>query len=104
MKRTISIKLQTTKEQNSHLSHLQEAYLAACNDLTSFVTQHRCWNRVALDNLSYSHIRSRSLLGSQMVCNAIFAVCKAYKSHSITPEEEVPVIRFHKGKSIHFDK
>jgi IS605 OrfB family transposase len=39
-----------------------------------------------------------------MVCNAIHAVCKAYKNRHILKEETVPVIRFHKGRSVHFDK
>jgi IS605 OrfB family transposase len=39
-----------------------------------------------------------------MVCNAIFAVCKAYKNKTIIKEETMPVIRFHKNRSVHFDK
>jgi IS605 OrfB family transposase len=39
-----------------------------------------------------------------MVCNAIFSVCKAYKNKCIVKGENVPVIRFHKNRSIHFDK
>jgi putative transposase len=49
-------------------------------------------------------MRSVSPLGSQMVCNAIFSVCKAYKAKAILPTEEVPKICFHKGRSVHFDK
>lgn len=104
MKRTISIKLETIKEQEAQLFNLQEAFLFACNQLVPFVTEHRCWNRVALHNLSYKNIREQSALGSQMVCNAIFAVCKAYKNRNILKEEEVPKIQFHKNRSVHFDK
>ena len=39
-----------------------------------------------------------------MVCNAIYSVCKAYQAKSVLPHEEVPVLCFHKGKSVHFDK
>jgi IS605 OrfB family transposase len=39
-----------------------------------------------------------------MICNAIFAVCKAYKNKCIVKEETVPVIQFHKNRSVHFDK
>ena len=104
MKRTISIKLEVTKEQSQQLLNLQEAFLSACNRLVSDVIEHRCWNRVALHNLTYSKIRESSPLGSQMVCNAIFSVCKAYSNRNISKEQIVPQIRFHKGRSVHFDK
>jgi putative transposase len=104
MKRTISIRLQTTKEQFEKLFHLREAFLSVCNELTTFVVENRCWNRVALHHLSYSKTRANSPLGSQMVCNAIFAVCKAYKNRNILKDEIIPQIRFHKNRSVHFDK
>ncbi len=104
MKRTISIKLQTTKEQAKLLAALQDAFLAACNQIVPLTVEHRCWNRVALHNLVYSQIRSSSQLGSQMVCNAIFSVCKAYKNKGIAKGETIPIVKFHKNRSIHFDK
>ena len=104
MKRTISIRLETTSEQSEKLRALQYTFLSACNQLTVFVMENRCWNRVALHRLSYSKIRASSLLGSQMVCNAIFAVCKAYKNRNIVKDEAMPQIRFHNNRSVHFDK
>lgn len=104
MKRTISIRLETTPEQHKNLAELQEAFLASCNAIVPHVVEHRCWNRVALHNLTYSKIRASSPLGSQMVCNAIFAVCKAYKNKTIDKKDTMPVIRFHKNRSVHFDK
>jgi IS605 OrfB family transposase len=104
MKRTISIKLETIKEQGQKFFNLGEAFFSACNQLVPFVIEHRCWNRVALHNLTYSTIRASSPLGSQMVCNAIFAVCKAYKNRNILKDEAVQPIRFHKNRSVHFDK
>ena len=104
MQRTISIRIKTKKEHLPRLFPLQDAYHDACNDLVPYVIEHRCWNRVALHNLAYSKIRKDSPLGSQMVCNAIFSVCKAYKNRGIVKNEEVPVIKFHKNRSIHFDK
>src|SRR3989338_693515 len=99
MKRTISIRLETTKEQSEKLSRLREAFLSVCNELTTFVMENRCWNRIALHNLSYSKIRASSSIGSQMVCNAIFAVCKAYKNRNILKSETMPQIQFHKHHS-----
>ncbi len=104
MKRTISIRLETIKEESKKLLALREAFLSVCNELTQPVMEHRCWNRVALHHLSYSKIRASSSLGSQMVCNAIFAVCKAYKNRNIVKDEIVPQIQFHKNGSVHFDK
>jgi len=104
MKRTISIRLETIKEESKKLLTLREAFLSVCNQLTPTVMENRCWNRIALHNLSYSKIRASSPLGSQMVCNAIFAVCKAYKSRNIVKDEAMPQIQFHKNRSVHFDK
>ncbi len=104
MKRTISIRLKMTHEESQKLLVLRDAFLDACNHIVPFVVEHRCWNRVALHHLVYTQIRSSSSLGSQMVCNAIFSVCKAYKNRAILKKETVPLIRFHKNRSVHFDK
>ena len=104
MKRTISIRLDTTSEHVKELLQLQEAYHYACNQIVPEVIANRCWNRVALHRLVYSKVRSTSPLGSQMVCNAIYTVCKAYQAKSILPKEEIPQICFRRGRSIHFDK
>jgi putative transposase len=104
MKFTISILLEPIKEQWLQLFELQHAYQSACTDLVPYVVSHRCWNRVDLHKLAYSKVRSSSVLGSQMICNAIFSVCKAYKNRTILKGEEVPTIRFHKNRSVHFDK
>ncbi|HNA62674.1 MAG TPA: hypothetical protein PKW79_06325, partial [Rhabdochlamydiaceae bacterium] len=97
MKATISIKCKITKEQAEALQMLQKAYMDACNTIVPFVVANRCWNRFSLHKLTYNLIRENSPLGSQMVCNAIFSVCKAYKSKSILKEEAVPTIQFRKG-------
>lgn len=50
---------------------------------------------------------AQTALGSQMKCNVIFSVCKAYKSQKelgyIKKDAPVPAIRF-KRTSVHFDK
>ena len=104
MQRTISIKLNVTREQDKVLLELQEAFRNACNIIAPIAAENRCWNRVALHNLVYTKLRSLSPLGSQMICNTIFSVCKAYKNRRILKDETVPLIVFHKGRSIHFDK
>lgn len=104
MQRTISISLDTLQEQEQDLLDLQESFCFACNSIVPRVVEYRCWNRVALHKLTYSKVRAISPLGSQMVCNAIFSVCKAYKNRNILKIDEVPTIRFHQNRSVHFDK
>jgi len=106
MLKTISLKLRTTTEQSQYLFELQTAYSVACNRLVPVVVETRCWNRVALHNLTYFDLREKTTLGSQMCCNAIFSVCKAYKSQKALrkiKKDSVPEINFGKT-SVHFDK
>src|SRR5438046_4146466 len=78
--RTACIPLNVTPEQAARLSALQRAYADACHRLVPLVQAARCWNRVALHQLGYRALRQQTSLGAQMVCNAIFSVCKAYVS------------------------
>ena len=105
--RTASIRLSASPQQDAALRALQHAYADACNRLVPIVREKRVWNRVALHNLAYSMLRSATPLGSQMCCNAIFSVCKAYKAQKalgrIRKDRPVPEIRFDRA-SVHFDK
>lgn len=107
MMRTASIRLSASPQQDAALRALQHAYADACNRLVPIVREKRVWNRVALHNLAYSMLRSATPLGSQMCCNAIFSVCKAYKAQKalgrIRKDREVPAMRFERA-SVHFDK
>jgi len=107
MLRTASIRLNVGPDQAAALAALQAAYADACNRLVPTVVEHRCWNRVDLHRLAYTRLRKETPLGAQMVCNAIFSVCKAYKSQKalgrIKKDEPVPVVRFDRA-SVHFDK
>jgi putative transposase len=106
MLRTASIRLNVTSEQAARLSALRTAYAEACNRLVPLVQAERCWNRVALHRLGYRRLRQETSLGAQMVCNAIFSVCKAYRSQQaagrIAPDTPVPILRFNRA-SVHFD-
>jgi hypothetical protein len=107
MLRTASIRLNVDGSQAAALTALQSAYADACNRLVPMVMEHRCWNRVALHPLTYARLRKETPLGSQMACNAIFSVCKAYKAQKelgrIKKDAPVPAIRFDRA-SVHFDK
>ncbi|QGU32324.1 RNA-guided endonuclease InsQ/TnpB family protein [Thermochromatium tepidum] len=107
MLRTASIRLNVRPDQVAALGALQSAYADACNRLVPTVIEHRCWNRVALHQLAYARLREETPLGSQMVCNAIFSVCKSYKAQKelgrIKKDEPAPVVHFDRA-SVHFDK
>src|ERR1700745_2496536 len=106
MLRTASIRLNVTPEQGERLSELREAYAEACNRLVPLVQKERCWNRVALHQLRYRRLRAETALGAQMACNAIFSVCKAYRSQRalghISADRAVPALCFNRA-SVHFD-
>jgi putative transposase len=107
MLRTVSIRLDVATAQSQRLGMLRMAYADACNRLVPTVREHRLWNRVALHQRVYSMLRDTTPLGSQMCCNAIFSVCKAYKAQKalgkIKEEKPVPEIRFERA-SVHFDR
>jgi IS605 OrfB family transposase len=107
MLRTALIRLDPTPEQAAAMARLRSAYADACNRLAPIVREHRVWNRVALHQRAYAWLRESSPLGSQMCCNAIFSVCKAYKAQKalgrIRKDKPVPEIRFDRA-SVHFDQ
>ncbi len=80
MMRTASIWLELSAAQADALGRLRAAYADACNRLVPVVREHRLWNRVGLHQRCYTMLREATPLGSQMCCNAIFSVCKAYKA------------------------
>src|SRR5436305_14240130 len=106
MMRTACIRLNVTPEQAVRLSALRTAYADACNRLVPLVQAARCWNRVALQQLGYRSLRQETSLGAQRACNAIFSVCKAYRSQRalgrIPQDTPVPPLSFDRT-SVHFD-
>ncbi len=107
MMRTAAIRLDVTAGQAMALAALRTAYADACNRLVPAVRGHRVWNRVTLHKLAYNRLRAETPLGSQMCCNAIFSVCKAYKAQKelgrMRKDAPVPAIGFDRA-SVHFDK
>jgi len=105
MQRTISIKLNPTKEQSAKLLELQQEFAVACNTIVPIALKHQCWNRVALHQLAYYDTRHATKLGSQMVCNALFSVCSSYKTWVRNhPKQPLPSLQFRNTGSVHFDK
>jgi putative transposase len=103
MKRTIAIRCRTSSSEKAALSLLQDEFTKACNQISPIAHSEKCWNRVALHNKVYTCIRRDTSLGSQMACNAIFSVCKAYKARKNKKREDKPV-QFRRQASVHFDK
>ena len=78
MSRSLRISLNPTPEQFQRLCVLQEEFARVCNALAPVVRDSRCWNRVALHHMAYKSLREQfPAMGSQMVCNAIYSVCRS---------------------------
>jgi hypothetical protein len=105
MKRILTVQLQVNAEQRARLLALQQAFAEVCNALVPVVRQNRCWNRVGLHHLTYHALRSRfPRMGSQMVCNAIYSVSRAYRLVPRNPDAPLPLLLFLPGAPVFFDR
>lgn len=115
MKNTLSLPLNTSPEQAARLRALQQAFAQVCNALAPTVAQTRVWNRVALHHMAYRQLREQFPdLGSQMVCNAIYAVSRISRTvyqHPASPFNAsrlrvgpLPVLRFVDTLPVYFDR
>lgn len=78
MDKNFSILLNANQEQISKLDRLQKNFVEVCNAIAPVVQETRCWNRVVLHHMVYHKLRSQfPALGSQMICNAVYSVCRA---------------------------
>lgn len=109
------IRLDANPAQNAGLERLQALFAKACNLLGPIVRETRCWNRVALHHLSYRKLREVfPELGAQMVCNAIYSVCRSarliYQSPASpwcvtkNPEAALPLLQFSASAPVYFDR
>ena len=111
----VRVPLQATPEQQQRLIALQQVFAQVCNELAPKVQATRVWNRVTLHHLYYRELRARfPALGSQMVCNAIYAVSKMARlvyqhpdspyNVSRTPESALPLLKFAETCPVYFDR
>ena len=111
----IRVPLHTSDEQRARLCKLRAEFARACNALAPQVQQSRVWNRVALHHLHYRALREQfPELGSQMVCNAIYAVSKmarlVYQHPSSPyqlgrrPGQVLPLLKFADSCPVYFDR
>jgi hypothetical protein len=115
MKSVIRVPLNTTPEQYARLQALQTAFAQVCNALAPEVQRSRVWNRVALHHLHYRALREKfPALGSQMVCNAIYAVSRTSRLIFQTPAspfslaklgtKPLPLMQFADSCPVYFDR
>ena len=115
MKYSIVVSLDTDAHQYSRLCELRRAFAQVCNHLAPSVQESRNWNRVTLHHLYYHSLRKRFPgLGSQMVCNAIYAVSKMAKlvyQHPKSPYNvgrrtagTLPLLHFAEICPVYFDR
>src|SRR5947209_7843010 len=109
----LRVRLQTTPEQRARLVALQAAFVEVCNALAPVVQQNRCWHRVTLHHLTYKSLRERfPSVGSQMVCNAIYSVCRTARlvfQHPDSPTSlarlngnALPLLSFGQNSPVYF--
>lgn len=115
MQPPVRVRLDTSTEQKARLLALQVAFARVCNALAPVVRDSRCWNRVALHHMAYKDLRERfPEVGSQMVCNAIYSVCRASRliyQHPDSPfnvtrmgGRALPLLRFSDSCPVYFDR
>ena len=115
MTQLLRITLSPTPEQFERLCALQAEFARVCNALAPTVRDTRCWNRVALHHMAYKALREQfPAMGSQMVCNAIYAVSRSSRlvyQHPSSPfnvarmgERALPLLRFLETSPVYFDR
>ena len=115
MNNLLRIPLHTTAAQFERLLSLQRVFSQVCNQLAPEVSRNRVWNRVALHHLHYRSLREQyPTLGSQMVCNAIYAVSRTARLVYQSPaspfnvqkmgDRPLPALRFAETCPVYFDR
>ena len=115
MNSVVRVPLNTTPEQFARLQALQSAFAQVCNALAPEVQRTRVWNRVALHHMHYRALREKfPALGSQMVCNAIYAVSRTSRLVFQMPAspfylaklgvKPLPLLQFASSCPVYFDR
>ena len=115
MNSVVRVPLNTSPEQFARLKALQSAFAEVCNTLAPEVQRTRVWNRVALHHMHYRTLREKfPALGSQMVCNAIYAVSRISRMVFQMPAspfnlaklgaKPLPLLQFADSCPVYFDR
>ena len=109
------IVLRMEPDQAQRLEALQKAFAQVCNALAPMVQQTGIWSRVALHHMAYRRLREQfPAVGSQMVCNAIYAVSRTARVVFQDPASpfqlqkiqgrKLPLLRFLDSCPVYFDR
>ena len=115
MNSVVRVPLNTTTEQFARLQALQHAFADVCNVLAPEVQRTRVWNRVALHHMYYRSLREKfPALGSQMICNAIYAMSRTSRLVFQMPaspfnlaklgSKPLPLLQFANSCHVYFDR
>lgn len=115
MENKFIVRLNPKPDQLARLQALQANFVEICNAIAPIVQSTRCWNRVVLHHMVYHKMREQfPNTGSQMVCNAIYSVCRAARTilqHpkspwniDLNPEVQLPNILFLPQSPVFFDR
>jgi hypothetical protein len=111
----LRIPLTPTPPQAERLRAMQAAFAQMCNALAPLVASSRVWNRVALHHMAYRSLREQfPAMGSQMACNAIYAVSRMARivyQHPASPfalalktQAPLPRLVFSEQAPVFFDR
>ena len=115
MDKKFSIHLNANPSQNQRLQALQANFIEICNAIAPIVQETHTWNRVVLHHMVYHKMREKfPHTGSQMICNAIYSVCRAARvilqhprspwNVEINPQAVLPRIQFLPQSPVFFDR
>src|SRR4051812_46341136 len=115
MNSSLRVPLNAQPEQAARLAALQAAFATACNALAPLVQKTRVWNRVALHHMAYKPLREQfPQMGSQLVCNAIYAVSRHSRLVYQSPnspfnvaklgDKPLPQLHFTELSPVYFDR
>lgn len=112
---SLRITLQPDEAQAARLRALQATFARMCNALAPVVQQTRLWDRVALHRMAYRALRQNfPEAGSQLACNAIYAVSRTCRLVFQSPQspfhierlgaQPLPLLRFADDCPVYFDR
>lgn len=115
MNSTLRVFIDATPEEAAKLRNLQIAFATACNALAPLVQKTKVWNRVALHHMAYKPLREQfPQMGSQLVCNAIYAVSRhsrmvyqgAQSPFNVAKlgDRPLPLLHFTETSPVYFDR
>ncbi len=115
MERKFVIKLDANPAQVQRLEALQANFIDICNAISPIVQETHTWNRVVLHHMVYHKMREKfPHTGSQMICNAIYSVCRAARiilqhpkspwNIEVNPQALLPRLHFLPQSPVFFDR